>query len=115
MAHGDMFLSDAEMKNKKEMGETMLTAYLRLAEHAVGHRLNLYRTRPKMHLLHHVALCQRRLNPFKLACWMDEDGVKKWMRLSKAVHKRTWGDNILKRFMLGLRTRLDKALQELRS
>ena len=46
---------------------------------------------------------------------MDEDSVKRWMRVKRQVHKRTATENVLRRFLLGLRANLDRGLNMVRS
>ena len=116
LCKADYFLTPNEQRQKEELGELMLRCYVRLASKAVRDGEFLFRTRPKMHILHHIVLSKRKLNPFKVvSCWMDEDGVKRWMRVAKGTRKRTLATNVLKRFLLGLRTRLKEASRELSS
>ena len=93
----------------------MIKSYMKLAGAALnaGHRL--FRVRPKMHALHHVVLQQRRskANPTSSSTWIDEDMVKKSMRIKKQVHKLKATEHLLRRYVLGLPTKLGTVAKEL--
>ena len=56
-----------------------------------------------MHLCHEVALedTNSRRNPMMGATFMDEDAVKRWMRVKKGAHRRTATESCLGRFLPG--------------
>ena len=55
-----------------------------------------------------------RLNPAHLSCWMDEDSIKRTMRIKKMVHKRTATQRCLERYKLGLLAKLKEAETKLK-
>ena len=117
LSKSGMFLSALEEENRLTLGRLMITGYATLASDAVRRKVFLFRLRPKFHLLDH---CARDIRPSKLNCmihstWMDEDAVKRWMRISRQVHRRTATESVLQRFQLGLRTQLNRGMEKIRS
>ena len=117
LAKSSMFLSDLEESNRLTLGRLMINTYACLATHAVEKKKYLFRLRPKFHLLHHLTIDTRpsNLNSNIHATWIDEDGVKKWMRIKRQVHKRTATISVIQRFVLGLRTTLARGMELARS
>ena len=112
-----MFLTDLEEKNRLVLGRLVVTSYVALAATAVAEKKFLFRLRPKFHLMDHLTSDVRasKLNCNIHATWMDEDAVKRWMRIKRQVHKRTASENVLRRFALGLRANLNRGLEIVRS
>jgi len=112
-----MFLTELEEQNRLALGKLSTVSYAALAAKAVEEKQFLFRLRPKYHLWHHLTFDVRRskLNCNIHATWMDEDSVKRWMRVKRQVHKRTATENVLRRFLLGLRANLDRGLNMVRS
>ena len=112
-----MFLTELEEENRLTLGKLRTTTYAALAANAVQGKRFLFRLRPKYHLWHHLAIDVRasKLNCNIHATWMDEDSVKRWMRIKRQVHRRTATENVLRRFLLGLRANLDRGLALVRS
>lgn len=110
-----MFLTPADDEQRQVIGQLLLRTYIRLARWALDNNKQLFRTRPKFHLLTHMSEDQRqsRLNPCHCATWMDEDFVKRSMNLKKRVHKRTATQRTLQRYTLALGTRLREAQKKL--
>ena len=103
-----MFLSEAEDEQRKVLGLLCIRTLVKLAHRELQAGRRLWRLRPKMHLVHHMCIDCRpsRLNPHHLSCWMDEEFIKRAMRVVKAVHKRTATASSLERYLLGLPQRL---------
>lgn len=103
-----MFMSEKEDGQRMAVGQMMVHLYIKLARSALDGGKRLFRCRPKLHLLWHLAMDSRpsRLNPSHLGCWMDEDGIKRYMRLKKLVHPRTASQRCLERYKLGLLPKL---------
>lgn len=99
-----MFLSEAEDEQRKVVGLLCIRTLVKLAREELEAGRRLWRLRPKMHLVHHMCIDCRpsRLNPHHLSCWMDEDFIKRAMKVVKAVHKRTATSSSLERYLLGL-------------
>lgn len=112
LAKSGMFLTELEEENRLVLGKLMITAYASLAAWALRERRFLFRLRPKFHLLHHCCVDVRKskLNCNIRATWMDEDAIKRWMRVTRQVHKRTAAENSLRRFALGIRANLDRGM-----
>lgn len=107
-----MFLNPLEEENRLALGKLMITTYASLASQAVERKQFLFRLRPKFHLLHHVTIEKRasNLNPNHHSTWMDEDSVKRWMRVKRLVLKKTATENVLRRFVLGCRASLERGM-----
>ena len=105
-----MFLTELEEQNRLALGKLCTTSYAALASKAVQEKRFLFRLRPKYHLWHHLAIDVRssKLNCNIHATWMDEDSTRQ-------VHRRTASENVLRRFLLGLRANLDRGLALVRS
>ena len=116
LCSGDMFLTVEEDRRRVVVGKLMMQLYVRMARNALDRNLKLFRCRPKLHILNHIAEDCRpsRLNPAHLACWMDEDNIKRVMHVKKAVHKRVATQRCLERYKLGLVARLKDAEPKLR-
>lgn len=106
------FLSDQEMEHKRVIGMVFLKTYVKLAGEALEARQRLWKIRPKFHILTHMVLCERKLNVHWTSCWMDEDAVKRFMRITKKTHKRRATDRCLNRWLLALKPKLLKLLSE---
>ena len=85
LTHAPMHLTDSQQLQKTVLGNLFMTTYMSLAQRAVVERKKLWRVRPKIHLLHHMVLEDRpsRLNPHYMSTWMDEDFIKRTMRIKK--------------------------------
>ena len=85
LTHAPMHLTDSQQLQKTVLGDLFMTMYMSLAQRAVVERKKLWRVRPKIHLLHHMVLEDRpsRLNPHYMSTWMDEDFIKRTMRIKK--------------------------------
>ena len=85
LAHSSMHLTESQQRQKTILGSIYMNCYMTLAQGAVADGKKLWRVRPKIHLLHHCILEDRasRLNPHFNATWMDEDFIKRTMRVKK--------------------------------
>ena len=106
------FLEPAEQDQRVIMGQLFLNTYVRLASKAVADNKKLWRTRPKLHMFHHIVLQRRQSmrNPVMNSCWMDEDAIKRFFKIKKTTHKRQASFNCLRRWLLGLPVVLGKAI-----
>lgn len=101
--------------NQLVVGSLFCDSYLRLAFEHVQSGSWLFRVRPKFHLVQHVFSVPRpsRVNVHRLyACWLDEDGNKKFMRVNRMVHKMTAPTRVLQRWLLALPRTFEKLSQE---
>lgn len=107
------FLSEQEDFQRCVLGELFVVSYLKLAAQSEAAGVHRWRCRPKFHLMHHICVdrLSSRQNPAAYSCWMDEDCVKRMIRLSKMVHKRTATVAALQRWQLGLPAQLRKFLE----
>ena len=107
------FETPLEEQNRLTLGAIMVNTYVSLAADAVQRKQFLYRLRPKFHLVCHIASDVRasKMNVNAMSTWMDEDAVKRWMRLKKMVHRKTASESVLRRFLLGLRANLNRGLR----
>ena len=116
LSHADMFLTDGQQLQKVVVGRLFLCSYLRLAQRAVENNQRLWRVRPKIHSFTHLVEEDRpgRQNPHYASTWMDEDWVKRVMRVKKKTHRRTAPTTTLQRWLLALGTKLQYALATMR-
>ena len=115
LSRSDTFLTELQEYHKRVVGEIFITSYMRLAAASVGRGEMLWRTRPKLHLLHEMVLEQKpsHLNPNTASTWMDEDWVKRVMKVKKGVHRRTATESCLRRCLLGLPGKMLEAVSSL--
>ena len=115
LTHAGMFLSESQQLQKTVVGSLFMTMYLSLAQRAVVEGSLMWRVRPKIHSLHHSILEDRpsRLNPHFAATWLDEDFIKRVMRVKKQTHKRVASEKSLRRWLLGIVTKLDDVMLHL--
>ena len=110
--HGGMFLTDNEVQHVQIVGGLFIRCYLELAQEAVSSRTRLWRIRPKFHLLVHLQSEVRasRYNATFGSTWMDEDAVKRFMKIKKKVHRLQAPDRVIRRWLLNLRDKMDNVL-----
>ena len=115
LAHSGMHLSEMQQRQKTILGSIYMNCYMTLAQKAIEDGKKLWRVRPKIHILHHYILEDResRLNPHYSATWMDEDFVKRTMRVKKRTHKRTATSATLCRWLMGLPKQMQLSLDQL--
>ena len=67
------------------------------------------------HFLHEMVLEAKpsHLNPNTGRTWMDEDWVKRVMKVKKGVHRRTATESCLRRYLLGLPGKMLEAVSSL--
>ena len=101
----DRYLTIDEERNKHYFGHVFLRSYISLADHFLRHHEQLFRLRPKLHLLAHVFKCSRpsRTNPKQYSTWVDEDGLKRLMKLLKMTDARTAPQRLLERYLLAVK------------
>ena len=110
-----MFLTDHQQQHKTIIGTLFVTLYISLASRSLEQRKRLFRIRPKFHLFHHRAIEERpsRQNPHASATWLDEEWIKRTMKVKKKTHRRTATEKSLKRWLLALPQKLGQALHKL--
>lgn len=113
MAHGPIFLTAEDAAAAHDDLQCFVVAYAALGRYALERGRLLFNQRPKLHMVHHVALDldpgtrARVPNPAIYQTWSDEDFVGRLSRISRrtagttACAKRT-----LDRYLLALRARL---------
>ena len=111
LSSADHFLDSNEMECKRVVGMIFLKTYLKLAAESLDQRKQLWRIRPKYHMLTHLVLCERRYNPHWSSTWMDEDALKRFMRIKRKTHRRTATARILQRWMLSLKDKFAQVLK----
>ena len=109
------FFDESHQRHKVAVGTIFMNSYLTLAGRAIQDGVRLWKIRPKLHIWHHVLLEDRpsRQNPHFQSTWMDEDFIKRTMRITRRTHKRTAPVASLQRWLLGLQINLEAALQNL--
>ena len=112
--NSDMFLTEQQLLHIQVVGQLFVRTYLKLAVDALQRRVRLWRARPKFHLFHHLVLENRksRFNPHYWSTWMDEDAIKRAMRVKRRTHKLQASDRCLKRWLLGLRPKLESVMEK---
>ena len=104
MTGAGLFLTPTKDEQRRILGQLAITHYVKMASEAEQRGERLWRCRPKLHMCHHLALDERpsRQNALAFSCWMDEDNVKRAVRLTKKVHKKTATQSCLQRWQMGL-------------
>ena len=110
LTSAEMFLTDEERESAFQLGSLFLKSYMHLANTAIEAGELLWKARPKLHYLQHVAedLLYRKRNPAKDATYMDEDLMKQTFRMRRRMAHRTSPLNVLRRYTVVLRASLDK-------
>ena len=117
LSNTGMFLTPSEQNQVKVVGNLMIHTYLRLVTDSLEKGEYLWRMRPKYHLLHHLILETQRPSAYNfhwLSTWLDEDGCKRWMLVKKGTHKLQSTDRTLRRWILGLKPKLNAVLTEIK-
>ena len=101
---GGRFLSPEEQGNKETFGQLFMVSYVHMARVSLVARTRLFRMRPKLHILHHIFKSRPRsgLNPWNFNTFMDEDALKKLMKVLKIADNRTAPERLLQRFLIKL-------------
>ena len=102
LTDAEHFLTASERQNRTVVGYLFLTSYMSLAHEEVQRGRLLFRIRPKYHLLQHICMNPSSINAGKYATWMDEDGLKKLMRIMRRTDSRTAEHRVLQRWLLSL-------------
>jgi len=112
LMNAGQFLLPNEVLHKEVLGMIWIRTYIRLASQALANKQRLWKMRPKYHLMHHMVLEKRTLNPHYTSTWMDEDAVKKYMHTKKKTHKRKATEQTIKRWLLGFKSRLVEVMKK---
>lgn len=98
-----LFLLPAEIAQVEAVGKVFLEVYLRLRVKYKGWCIyKLFNVRPKLHILTHVISDVVRVrNPVAASGWMDEDFIKRVMRIARKTHIATTHSSALKRYLAG--------------
>ena len=101
---GGRFLNREEQDNKETFGQLFMTCYVHMARVCLDARRKLFRMRPKLHILHHIfkSRPRSRLNPWNFNTFMDEDALKKLMKVLRIADVRTAPERLLQRFLIKL-------------
>ena len=104
LSNGGRYLTDLEQRNKRRFGAVFMRAYVRLANESIRARTRLYRLRPKCHVWHHILKDAPRsgLNPHVYSTWMDEDMLRKIMKVHKHTFVKTSPLRVLQRYLMGI-------------
>ena len=99
------YLTEAEQHSKETYGMMFLHNYMEMVHRNLTARRRLFRLRPKFHLMHHIVKARpgSRVNPAVFSTWMDEDCLRKMMRVLKLTDPRTAPRRILERFLLRMK------------
>ena len=104
VANAGRWLTEPEQRNKEQFGNVFVRSYMELATASLRNRDRLFRFRPKFHILHHLLKDspRSRLNPNVYSTWMDEDALRKIMKVHRITSIKTAPKRILQRYLLGL-------------
>ncbi len=108
----DWYLSEATRREVKTLGEVFMRTYLKQASMAVANHDFMWRCKPKLHLLHHIFMNKRSVNPAKYATWLDEDFLKRISKTLRLVNSTTAQQRCLQRWLLALPYHLQKSMSE---
>ena len=104
LAEAGHFLEQCEKEHLRVVGHLFCKTYLKLAWGSLQEGKRLWRMRPTWHLLQHVFRCQylSGVNPRWYATWIDEDSLKKFMRVNRLTHRSTAAVRVLQRWLLSV-------------
>eukprot|EP00439_Symbiodinium_sp_Y106_P028034 s7384_g3.t1 len=99
------YLTIDEERNKHHFGQLFLRAYISMAHECLQREERLFRLRPKFHLLCHIfrSAVPSRTNVTRFSTWMDEDGLKRLMKVLRMTDGRTAPKRLLERFLLAVK------------
>ena len=97
-------LTVEQQRNKEFFGQLFMKSYVQMAHAMLQCREKLFRMRPKFHILGHIFRSSppSRTNPANYSTWMDEDSLKKLMRVLKMTDSHTAKQRLLQRWLLAL-------------
>ncbi|CAJ1389880.1 unnamed protein product [Effrenium voratum] len=109
LSRAGRWLTPEEQDNKVVVGKIFVTIYLSLAFDSIQNNERCWRVRPKLHLLHHILLSspQSFSNPNSFSTWMDEDSLKKQMKVLRKTDPRSAQLRMLQRWLLALPQKFD--------
>lgn len=117
LSNAGMFLTEHQQELKTVIGAHYVSLYVGLAAQALAEKKKMWRVRPKLHLFHHRVIENRpsRLNPVATCTttWMDEDFIKKTMKVKRMTHRRKATVNSLRRWLLAVPHKMAQALDKL--
>ncbi|CAE7249546.1 unnamed protein product, partial [Symbiodinium sp. CCMP2456] len=104
MANGGRWLTRDQQHEKERLGGLFMRSYVLLAKQSISEKTRLYRMRPKLHILHHILMFAppSRLNNHMYATWMDEDFLRKAMKVHRNTDPRKASLRVIQRYLLGL-------------
>jgi len=110
----DWHLAEWEADHAVKYGLRYIRAYKVLIAMALRQGVCRWKSRPKLHYIHHSVLliASSRLNPMWHTCFMDEDFMGKIVKLAGGCHRSTAAHRVLQRWLqlLGVRwTRIGAA------
>lgn len=117
LSNAGMFLTEHQQELKTVIGAHYVSLYVGLVAQALAEKKKLWRVRPKLHLFHHRVIENRpsRLNPVATCTttWMDEDFIKKTMKVKRMTHRSKATVNSLRRWLLAVPHKMAQALDKL--
>jgi hypothetical protein len=98
------FMSAEQVEAFTSGWEAFSVAYQALAAEAQAHKQCLWKFRPKIHDLCHLAMLVKKygINPRHRSCFGDEDLMGKLARTGRQTHRGTMSLGLLRRHMLRL-------------
>lgn len=98
-----IFLQPQEIQQVQTIGMLFLDCYLRLRLKFDNWCLyKLFNIRPKLHLVcHFICDATRVRNPLTASTWMDEDWLRRLMKLARKTHIKKTQSSTLKRYLAG--------------
>ena len=117
----EFFMASADCRMVIESGHRFLTGYSSLVSMCLSQGLCLFKLRPKTHYLNHVFLrvyeewreSGTATNPCAESTFMSEDFVGRTARISRRVSPRSVALKTLQRYLLFMKTALDKETFEM--
>ena len=110
---GGHFLSEEELATVNHMGSVYLQCYLQEAAIARSEGDLKWKLRPKLHLIAHLFgdSCSRPSgrNPNWDNCWMDEDFIRRVIRVAKRTHVLSIARRGLQKWLLQIGESLERA------
>lgn len=105
-------LTPSVVLHLRATGRQFVVGYLRLAGDAVRSSSTLFKVRPKLHLLWHLADRLRAMNPKVTSCMSDESFMGVVGRVAKQCHRASMNLRVLQRYLHQLATQIAVAKGE---
>lgn len=112
MYQADWFLTASEKRTLEHVGTFFNQVYVMMANRAINEHKLLWRVIPKQHMMCHVFMSKRWVNPAKYSTWMDEDFLKKSGKVLGLTAIKHSQQRLLERWLMNVPHNLNGLLED---